>query len=196
MKNLERTAWLATAIFLAGGLFWQGQAVRILSADNAKLAADYQDVLVADNRMTRSRTNFQYPRMGPVELQAITEVAQALLWPWQLHAAAESAENGGMHLELGAQEIPADIRKNYPPNMWQRATAVRIMQQEAGKMILDDPEVMYIFAARLARRWKAADVSGWRDNFVAHLNRWRGEGGAVRPSKPIKPQKAERRKRR
>jgi hypothetical protein len=182
-------------LFLGGGVFWQGESVRTLSKHNAMLAADYQDVLVADNRMTRSRTNFEYPRMGGVELKAISEVAQALSWPWELHAAIEKTENGGMHLELGAKKIPEDIRQNFPPNLWQRATAVRIMQEEAGKMILLDPEVTYVFAARLARRWGALDQAAWQENFITELNKWRGEGVVVRPDKHAK-QKAARRKRR
>lgn len=183
-------------VAMLGVIFGQWLTVEHLSRHNSMLAADYQDVLVADNRMTRSRTNFSYPRMGPAELKAITEVAEALSWPWQLHAAAEKTENGGMHLELGAQRVPDDIRQNFPPNLWQRAAAVRIMQEEAGRMIIEDPEVTYVFAARLARRWKAADVVGWRENFITELNKWRGEGVVVRPDKQAKTQKAERRKRR
>ena len=170
-------------------------SVNTLSTHNVQLAADYQDVLVADNRMTRSRTNFQMPRMGAVEMRAITEVAEALLWPWQLHAAIEKTENGGMHLELGAQSIPDDIRKNFPPNLWQRAAAVRIMQTEAGRMIMEDPEVTYVFAARLARRWGAVDKNAWQESFITELNKWRGEGIVVRPDN-AKKIKAVRRKRR
>lgn len=180
---------------MAGAIVGLGLSVGVLSRHNAQLAADYQALLVADNRMTRSRTDFQYPKMDAYELQAVSEVAQALLWPWQLHAAAESTENGGMHLELGVKRIPDDIRRNFPPRLWQRAAGVRIMQQEAGRMIIEDPDVTYVFAARLARRWKAADQEKWRDNFIASLNKWRGEGEAVRPGPTPKSKKAGRNKR-
>lgn len=186
----------AALLILLGTCVGQQMALDRLSRHNAQLAADYQDALVSDNRTTRSRTNFQMPKMDVVELKAITEVAQALAWPWQLHAAIESTENGGMHLEVGAQRIPADIRRNYPPRLWQRATAVRIMQEEAGRMIIDDPEVTYVFASRLARRWGAEDRDAWRESFITALNRWRGEGPAARPSKPKRSGTADRRKHR
>lgn len=192
--NLNKGA-LFCAVVLVGVVLGQQMAIERLSAHNELLARDYQDAILSDNRMTRSRTNFELPRMGPDELRAITEVARALAWPWEVIAAAEKAENGGMRLELGIQRIPDDIRKNFPPFMWQRAAGARIMQEEAGKMILDDPDVTFVFAARLARRWKAVDVSGWRDQFIAALNKWRGEGEVVRPDTPKKKPKAGRRKR-
>lgn len=195
VTNKERVLsfLLGAAVVFAVG---QRSAIIDLSRHNAMLAADYQDALTSDNRTTRSRTNFEFPRMGAVEMKAITEVATALSWPWELHAAIEKTENGGMHLEVGAQAIPMDIKRNFPPNLWQRATAVRIMQEEAGKMIIEDPDVTYVFAARLARRWKAADQDKWRESFITSLNKWRGEGEAVRPGPRSKPTKAVRRKKR
>lgn len=190
----REVSYVVVILMCVGIMLGQRSALDILGRQNAMLAADYQDALVADNRTTRSRTGFQFPRMGAVEMQAITEVAQALSWPWELHAAGEKTENGGMHLELGVQRIPGDIRKNFPPYMWQRAAAVRIMQEEAGRMIIDDPEVTYVFAARLARRWKSIDPKTWCDNFITNLNKYRGEGGTVRPSKPVNLKKAGKRK--
>lgn len=193
VKPREWGAWAAVLV-LAGALIGALIGLDVVARQNAQLAADYQAVLVADNRMTRSRTDFAYPKMDAYELRAVSEVAEALLWPWQLHAAAERTENGGMHLELGVKRVPDDIRRNFPPKLWQRAAAVRIMQEEAGRMVIEDPEVTYVFAARLARRWGAEDVDKWRDNFITNLNKWRGEGPAVRPSKDGKTRTAERRR--
>lgn len=191
----KREKFLVGLLLLSWGItLGQRSSLDVLGRHNAMLAADYQDALLSDNRTTRSRTNFAFPRMGPTELKAITEVAQALSWPWELHAAIEKTENGGMHLEVGAQKIPSDIKANFPPYLWQRATAVRIMQEEAGKMIIQDPEVTYVFAARLARRWNAADVPKWRESFITELNKWRGEGVVARPDNHAKPKKAEGRK--
>lgn len=175
-----------------------GQRMTIFqqSAHIELLAAEKQDIILAENRMLRSRSNFQLPEMGAMELRAITTVALALSWPWELLATGEKTENGGMRLELGIQQIPKDIKLNFPPNLWQRAAAVRIMQEEAGKMIVNDPEVTVIFISRLSKRWKALDSKAWRDNFILNLHKMQenGKGGAVRPSVKPKP-KAERRKR-
>lgn len=192
-QGFVKAPWVMAILFagLAVGLSFDNV---MLSKHNAMLAADYQAALVSDNRTTRSRTGFAFPRMGPEEMRAITQVAQALSWPWELHAAIEKTENGGMLLEVGAQKIAADIKANFPPELWQRAMAVRVMQEEAGRMIFEDPEVTYVFAARLARRWNAADVPAWREQFITHLNVLRGEGAAVRPGKRAKHLKAVRRK--
>jgi hypothetical protein len=190
---LNRWSWGILGV-LTGAVVGLSVAVGILSRHNAQLVADYQAVLVADNRMTRSRTDFQYPKLDAYELRGISEVAEALLWPWQLHEAAERTENGGMHLELGVQKVPDDIRRNFPPRLWQRAAAVRIMQEEAGRMILQDPDVTYVFAARLARRWNAADVPKWQETFITNLNKARGDVPAVRPGPGKKKSSAERRR--
>jgi len=144
-------------------------AIERQSAHIELLATEKQDIIISENRMLRSRSNFALPEMGATELRAITTVALALNWPWELIQTGEKTENGGMRLELGIQQIPKDIKLNFPPNLWQRAAATRIMQEEAGNMILNDPEVTVIFVSRLAKRWKALDSKAWRNNFILHL---------------------------
>ena len=184
------TKYLVTAAFIVQSFFmWR------FSMRSEMLARDYENAINSNNHTLRSQTNYALPRMGPSELQSITEVAQALAWPWELIAGIEKAENGGMTLELGIKKIPADIKRNFAPHDWQRAAGARIMQQEAGKMIIQDPDVTYVFASRLAKRWEAVDKKNWRDNFVACMNHWRGEGEIVRPDKSPKQKKAGRRKR-
>lgn len=194
LKKREAWAWVV-CLTLAAIIIGQQMVCEKILAHNEMLAKDYQDAVLAENRMLRSRSDFRLPRMGGEELAAISTVARALEWPWELIAAGEKTENGGMRLELGVKQIPSDIRANFPPYLWQRAAAARIMQQEAGKMIMQDPDVTYVFASRLARRWKAANTDEWRNNFITSLNGWRGEGEAVRPSPAPKSKKAGRNKR-
>lgn len=194
MSRREALAWVGVLV-LAAVIIGQQMVCEKILAHNEMLAKDYQDAVLAENRMLRSRSDFQLPRMGGEELAAISTVAKALEWPWEVLAAAEKTENGGMRLELGIQSIPTDIKRSFPPYLWQRAAGARIMQQEAGKMIIQDPDVTFVFAARLARRWKAANQAEWRDNFIASINKWRGEGEAVRPSSAPKSKKAGRNRR-
>lgn len=187
--------WTPVALLVVLGVcLGQQLALTRLSAHNEILAKEYEDAISSGNRTLRSRSDFQLPGIVVEDLKAISVTAMALSWPWQALAAAEKTENGGMHLELGIQNVPLDIRENFPPELWQRAAGVRIMQEEAGKMIMQDPDVTLVFAARLARRWKAADPAAWQNTFIFAMNKWRGDGLGARPAKPVKPKRAKKRK--
>lgn len=196
MRWREGTAW-ALALLTVGTAWGLYLDNRTLSLHNGQLASDYKACLVGTNRVTRASTNFRYPKLGPYELEQITVTAQALRWPWELLKAAALKENGGMLLDLGAAGYDEDIKQNWPPDLWQWAQGVRIMQQEAGRMVLEDPEVANVYAHRLALRWKAADILQWRDQFISCLNTVREEKAGPRPAPaPHKPKAAKRRKHR
>ncbi len=185
--------WALLSLLLLGVVLGQFSTSRSQVNRIELLSKDYEDAIMSGDRTLRSRTDSMLPRMGGEQLAAISTVAKALSWPWECIAAAEKVENGGLQLELGIQFIPLDIRQNFPPKLWQRAAGARIMQQEAGKMIFEDPEVTMVFASRLSKRWHARDPKEWRDNFIASMNKWRGEGESARPAKSPKHKKGRKR---
>ncbi len=140
-----------------------------------RLSTENQQMRLANNRMTRSRTNFRKPKIGQYDFKRISACAEAVGWPSELLGSIRVIENGGMLLDLGIQSIPSDIKAHYPPSYWQYAAGQRIMVQEAGKMIFENPEVFNIFAHRLATRWSAKKPRLWEKGFVSVVNKYRSK---------------------
>ena len=140
-----------------------------------RLATQNAEMRLTANRMTRAKTAYRYPKFGEYDFIRIKACAKAVKWPSSMLTAIRKTENGVMFLDLGIQSIPKDIRENYPPSYWQFAAGQRIMVEEAGKMILNDPEVAGIFAHRLAKRWKAKHPERWVKNFIIINNQERSK---------------------
>jgi len=155
-------------------MHWYGQPDALETV--ARLAKENAEMRLADNRMLRSRTGFRMPKVGAWDYAGVSSCAKAVGWPPEMLMALRKTENGGMLLDLGIQSIPANIRRDYPPSMWQYAAGQQILVQEAGRLIYNDRATFDKFSLRLSKRWKARDTKTWRKNFSYFVKKAKGPG--------------------
>ncbi len=151
------------------------------STVTARLAKENAEMRLADNRMTRGRTQFRKPGLGAWDYAGVSSCARAVGWPSEMLMSLRRTENGGMLLDLGIQKIPANIRLLYSPSQWQYAAGQQILIEEAGKLIARDRETFNKFAAQLSKRWGAKDTAAWKKNFTYFVKHYAKGSGAQDP---------------
>jgi len=116
---------------------------------------------IGDNRMLRSRSNFTLPGFTPTHLERVTRTADTMGIPWWIPAGIAKHENGGDTLEVGMQNIPTDIRLRTPVMEWQYVALERMLNQQAWRVILSDPELLPKVLIPFAQIYKSADPKLW-----------------------------------
>lgn len=116
---------------------------------------------ISNNRMLRSRSGFTLPGFTATHLERVTRNADTFGTPWFIPAAVGKIENGGDTLEVGIQEIPNDIRNKFPVLEWQYATLIRMLNKQAWRVILSDPELLSKVIIPFAQNYKAENPQKW-----------------------------------
>jgi len=116
---------------------------------------------IGDNRMLRARSNFELPGFTPTHLERVTRNADTMGIPWWVPAGIAKHENGGDTLEVGMQIIPMNIRMNTPVMEWQYVALMRMLNQQAWRVILSDPELLPKVLIPFAQNYKSSDPQLW-----------------------------------
>lgn len=118
---------------------------------------------IANNRMLRSRTNFRLPGFTSINLERVTRNADTNGTPWFVPAGVAKHENGGDTLEVGMQNVPLEIRLRNPVMEWQYIALNRMLNQQAWRVILSDPELLPKVLIPFAQIYKSDDPQRWLD---------------------------------
>lgn len=116
---------------------------------------------IGDNRMLRARSNFELPGFTATHLERVTRNADTMGIPWWVPAGIARHENGGDTLEVGMQNIPREIRLRTPVMEWQYTALMRMLNQQAWRVILSDPELLPKVLIPFAQIYKSEDPQKW-----------------------------------
>jgi len=165
------------------------------SALIAKQATELEQMRTADERMERSRTNYDRPGVTQEEVDMIEAVAKDYGMPPELLYAFRRQENGGRGLYLGAMSIDSDIRKRYPPLWWQFAQGAKVWNQHLNENVRTDPYLLRPTLRHFARRWYPDNPDAWVDGVLGYLQVARGNNLEVtEPPKKAKGGKSHKAK--
>lgn len=135
----------------------------------AQQATTIEQITAADERMERSRTNYDRPGITRAEVDMIEAVAKDYGMPPELLYAFRRQENGGRGLYLGAVSISPEIRKRYPPLWWQFAQGAKIWDENLNKNVLGDPYLRQTTLRRFAKQWYSDNPDVWADGVLSYL---------------------------
>lgn len=116
---------------------------------------------IGNNRMLRSRTNFLLPGFTSVNLERVTRNADTSGIPWFVPSGISKHENGGDTLEVGMQNVPLEIRLRVPVMEWQYVALNRMLNQQAWRVILSDPELLPKVLIPFAQIYKSDNPQKW-----------------------------------
>lgn len=166
MKKLNHpylTAVLAILLaYEAGKQFSDGALI-------AQQATTIEQITAADERMERSRTDYDRPGITRDEVDMIEAVARDYGMPPELLYAMRRQENGGRGLYLGAVSIDPEIRKRYPPLWWQFAQGAKVWDQHINRNVLRDPYILRPTLQSFADQWYQDDPHAWVDGVLSYL---------------------------
>jgi hypothetical protein len=156
-----------------------------LSKEVERLATENEQMRFADERMERSRTNFQSPGITPEEIQWLHTISADYGVPYPLLYAMRRTENGGRGLYMGAANIDPEIRLKYPPLWWQFAQAAKIWNQHLNAISMSDPYIQRRVLWDFAKQWNIEPIS-WTEGVEHWLEICQDNNAKVFESVPIK----------
>jgi len=160
------------------GIGWLAGGYRNLAAENTRLASENEQMRLADERMLRSRTDYQRPGVTQDEVDWISRIAEDYGMPSEVLYAFRRAENGGTGLMLGANRISPEIRLRYPPKWWQFAQGAKTWTKHLNKVAVNDPYLRHRTLWSFATQWNP-DPERWTESVLAYLTEARLKGLVV-----------------
>ena len=181
-KRWTLIALTAVALVAIG---WVVASLRNLASENTRLATENEQMRFADERMMRSRTNFERPGITAEEIRWIHELSEDYGTDQNIIYAMRRAENGGRTLYFGANRIDPEIRKRYPPLWWQTAKATKTWNQHLNKVAINDPYLRHRTLWSFATQWNP-EPDKWTESVLAYLELSKGPKGLEVTEPPSK----------
>jgi hypothetical protein len=176
------------AIFIVGLSFGYLLGFRQKTVDLLLVkSVENEQMRFAEEGMLRSRTDYARPGVTQEQVDQIRMVSKDYGIPEDLLYAFYRTERGRMGLYLGANWVDPEIRKRYPPLMWQFAKGAKTWNQHLNKTVMFDPYVNRRALWSFAKQWNP-DPDTWTTNVLFNLELVRNKGLEV--TEPPKPRLA------
>lgn len=146
-----------------------------MAAEVSRLATENEQMRTADEGMLRARTNFERPGITQEQVDQIRRVAEDYGMPEDVAYAFFRTERGRRGLYMGANKISPEIRKRYPPLVWQFAQAAKTWNGHLNKMATTDIYLRRRAIWSFARQWNP-DPEEWTASAMANLELVRAKG--------------------
>ena len=121
-KNALLLAAMILLVVFSWAIVWLWAQYSNTATELTKLATENEQMRFADERMTRSKTDFQRPGVTAEEVQWIKAISDDYGIPADILYAMRRTENGGRGLYVGANHIDQEIRRRYPPLWWRNCS--------------------------------------------------------------------------
>jgi hypothetical protein len=185
MTSLAARVRMTTILFAVVVATWTSSQYFNFAHELTRLATENEQMRFADERMTRSRTDFERPGITAEEVRWIEAISDDYGIPPRLLYAMRRTENGGRGLYVGANWISPEIRKRYPPLWWQFAQAAKVWNQNLNRISISDPYLCHRTLWSFAHQW-APDPTSWTASVMSYLDDANGPKGLAVTEPPRK----------